>query len=45
MKYLRIYRMLLNYGHSPMKAVEIILDAKRGDCWSISWIRMVRATR
>ena len=42
MKYKRIYEMLKGNGHSPIKAAEIIIDAKRGDAWSLYWIRIVR---
>lgn len=39
MKHPRIYTVLKNAGHSPLKAAQIILDARRGDWWSIWWIR------
>ena len=30
-RYPRIYRLLKDAGHYPAKAVELLLDAKRGD--------------
>jgi len=36
--YPQIYRMLKRNGHSPAKAVEILLDAKRGDAYALQWI-------
>ncbi len=45
MKHPRIYAMLKQAGHSPAKAVEIILDAKRGDGFCRRWIRTLRACR
>lgn len=42
MRYRRIFRMLVNYGHGSAKAAEIILDAKRGDWLSLQWIRCIR---
>lgn len=36
--YPRIYRLLKNEGHSPDKAAEIVLDAKRGDKHARYWI-------
>jgi hypothetical protein len=35
------YELLKRYGHSPAKAAEIILDAKRGDMFSRNWIARV----
>jgi len=32
------YEILKAVGHSPQKAAEIILDAKRGDIFSINYI-------
>lgn len=37
------YEHLKAYGHSPTKAAEIVLDAKRGDFFSRQWIAMIRA--
>ena len=39
------YQVLTGYGHSFAKALEIILDAKRGDEWAIMWIKFVRQIR
>ncbi len=36
------YDVLKAAGHSPAKAAEIILDAKRGDEFSIRYLRMRR---
>ena len=36
------YDVLKAAGHSPAKAAEIALDAKRGDSHAISWIAIVR---
>jgi hypothetical protein len=38
MRYMRIYRLLKRQGHSPSKAVEILLDAKRGQEHALNWI-------
>jgi hypothetical protein len=34
--------MLKQGGHSSWKAMEILLDAKRGDELSLLWIRKIR---
>jgi hypothetical protein len=39
MKYRRIYNLLKASGHSPVKAGQILLDAARGDQFSIDWIK------
>jgi hypothetical protein len=39
------YEALKAHGHSPAKAAEIILDAKRGDLFSRKWIEFVRKAR
>lgn len=39
MIYRRTYAMLKRAGHSADKAAEIILDACRGDEWSLTWIK------
>lgn len=39
----RIYALLCAHGHSTEKSIEIILDAKRGDKFALSWIRIIRA--
>jgi len=36
------YDKLKAFGHSPQKAAEILLDAKRGDSWAVKWVEMVR---
>ncbi len=36
------YEALKAHGHSPAKAAEIALDAKRGDRCAIAWIAAVR---
>lgn len=38
----RIYLMLKAAGHTPAKAIEIILDAKRGDRLAIDRIKGIR---
>jgi hypothetical protein len=42
MSHKRIYKMLKQHRHSPVKALEIIVSAKRGDKWALQWIRSVR---
>lgn len=37
-KYPQIYKMLKAAGHSPVKALEIVISAKRGECYCIQWI-------
>jgi hypothetical protein len=44
-RYPRIYRLLKGAGHDPAKAVELLLDAKRGDEWALIWIRVLRRNR
>ena len=41
----RLYRLLKDAGHDPAKAVELLLDAKRGDEWALIWIRVLRRNR
>lgn len=41
----RIYRALKAVGHSPAKAVQILIDASRGDVDAMLWIRAVRSWR
>ncbi len=36
------YDALKVAGHSPAKAAEILLDAKRGDRYAIEWIKAAR---
>jgi hypothetical protein len=33
------YEILIETGHSPAKAAQIVLDAQRGDFFSADWIR------
>ena len=44
MQYPLVYRMLLDRGHSVPRALEILLDAHRGDQWSMRWIRWLKMT-
>lgn len=37
------YDLLKAEGHSPAKAAEIVLDARRGDKWALFWVRNARA--
>lgn len=37
----RQYLALKRAGHSPAKAAEIVLDAKRGDSQALGWIRAI----
>lgn len=41
MKYRRVYRMLVDFGHSPIKAAEIIIDAGRGKQHALQWIWII----
>lgn len=41
----KIYEILKRAGHSPYKAAEIALDAKRGDEYALAWIRSLAGTR
>lgn len=41
MKHRRVYEMLKRAGHSPLKAIEIILDASRGEEHALVWIRII----
>jgi hypothetical protein len=43
MSHPRVYNALKSFGHSPQKALEILLDAKRGDRYALNWIRFVRS--
>ena len=38
----RLYAKLKRLGHDAAKAVEILLDAKRGDKHALAWCRMAR---
>jgi hypothetical protein len=37
------YDILKRFGHSPIKAAEIALDAKRGDKHALKWLETARA--
>jgi hypothetical protein len=37
------YEVLKAYGHSPFKALEISLDAKRGDGHALLWLAIAQA--
>ena len=37
------YEILKQYGHSPFKAPEIALDAKRGDIYALQWLAICRS--
>ncbi len=37
----RIYRRLKTMGHSAIRTVEIMIDAKRGSRHALQWIRLV----
>ena len=45
MRYKRIYRILVNAGHSAMMAARIVIDAQRGDAWAMQWIRKIYRLR
>jgi len=45
MKHKRVYEMLKRAGHSPWKALEIIIEARRKDKWALDYIRSWRARR
>lgn len=40
-KYPRIYGLLKEAGHSAAKALEIVIDAKRGDRFARGWIGLL----
>lgn len=42
-QYPRIYALLKRCGHSPIKAFEILLEAKRGKRFAMDWIKCLRA--
>lgn len=44
MKHKRIYEALKAHGHSPSKAVEILVDARRKNRFALSWIRQIVKT-
>ena len=41
MRYPRLYRALKSAGHDAAKAIEILLDAKRGNVFAIRWCRAI----
>lgn len=41
MKHKRIYRMLVNNGHSPVGALDVLVDARRGKDHAIRWIKLL----
>lgn len=41
-RYPRVYSMLKAYGHSPHKALDITIDAYRGNPTALKWVRWVR---
>ena len=43
--YPRIYILLKKAGHTPFKAVEILLDASRGDGHALAWVWVLFAAR
>jgi len=40
MDWKQIYEALKTHGHSPFKAAEIILDARRNNQYAIEWIKI-----
>ena len=44
-EYPRIYAMLKRYGHSPIAAITIVMDAMRGSRHALTWIKQIRNTR
>lgn len=45
MRYKHTYNLLKQAGHSPYKALEIVLDAIRGNRYALMWIRIVRNSK
>lgn len=41
MKHKHIYRLLVDAGHSPMGALEVIVDARRGIKHALRWIKLL----
>lgn len=41
-RYPRTYALLRAHGHSAVKSLEVIIDARRGSPWAINWIRLLR---
>jgi hypothetical protein len=44
-EYPRIYAMLKRYGHSPIAAITIVIEAHRGSRHALQWIRQIRNAR
>ena len=42
--YPRVYRLLVNIGHSHFKAAQILLDAMRRDEFALQWIRSIKTS-
>ncbi len=40
-KYKRVYAALKRVGHTPAKALELLIDASRGDRLALLWVRTV----
>lgn len=36
------YQLLVAYGHSPLKALQISGSAKRHDTWAKQWLAIIR---
>lgn len=41
MRHGRVYRMLKEAGHEPSKALEILVDARRGLSHALTWVRIL----
>lgn len=41
MRHRRVYEMLKRAGHSPAKAIEILVDARRGNRHAVDWVRAI----
>lgn len=41
-RYPRVHKALTKAGHSPIKAAEIIRDARRKTNGALRWIRLIR---
>ena len=42
-RYRRVYGMLRRYGHSPLQALRVVVDAHRGEHFAMWWIRCIRS--
>lgn len=40
MSHPRVYALLKWLGHSPLKALEIVIAARRGDEHALAWVRV-----